>query len=556
MKIRTLLIYSAISASLVAVAPSALAANLMQVYRQALKSDPAFQKAESVWESEKENLPIAWSGYLTHFDIQAHINRLDRRAKPVSQSFSFNGTINDYGYSLTLTQPILNAANWMAIKEARAAVKSATATYMAASQDLMVRTATAYFDVLTASEKLRFTLANKRAVLRQLDTAQQKFNVGLIAITGVYDAQSAYDQALANEIVDRNALYNRMEDLRAITGRHYYSLYGIKKQVPLLKPKPNNIFSWVKVAEKQNYDLEASHFAMLAAEQNIHKQRQSRYPVINGILNYDDAFQTGLAPPAGSFEVKTRFIGVSADFPAFQGGGIIARTHQARYDYLTASNVFVFTHRDVVNKTRQSFLGVVSGISRIKADAQTISSSQKKLEATEAGLSVGTRTMDDVLDSLATLYDAQNTYAEDQYTYLSEIIALKDAAGTLSARDLQQITGWLKKNTIFDLPRKYYRKNNNNNSAHHYVAMKSKKSVEKVTKLSQVKKSNRRTDTISKTGHKNIAKKHVHGKLLTKAKIKERFALPQPTETMRVSPKSSHIVVVANLFPVPRKTRH
>ncbi len=414
--------------------------NLLQVYHQALLNDPVYAQAESTWHSQQMNLPIARAGYFPQLGLSGDATRNYKDTQPPS-SPSSNGYTWQYGYSLSLTQPIFNLATWNSIKGAGATVKAATATYLAAEQSLIQRTANAYFNVLQAYDQLRYTVSNKRAVYQQLVTAQQKFKVGLIANTDVYDARSEYDQVVAQEIASQNNLNIQLENLRAITGQHYVSLNSLGKKLPLLKPRPANIDRWVTIANKQNYGLKAQSYAVLAAMRTVKKTAAGGYPSLNLTGGFSESHIEGRASAHVTDEAAN--LGVALSYQPIQGGLVLASTKQARYDYVTASGKLEEVHRNVVNQTRSSYLSVLSGISQIKADRQRIISARNALSATKAGFSVGTRTMVDVLNDLSTLYQAQQKYADDQYAYLNNLIDLKAAAGTLKVSDLLQINSWL-----------------------------------------------------------------------------------------------------------------
>src|SRR3990167_8572529 len=214
----TVVITAAVLASL-----SVHADDLMQVYSQALAADPIFAQAQSTWKSQKMNLPIAEAGYLPQVTVTANSSRNYTQTFPnlssnVTSGISSSSYTWQYGYAVNLTQPIFNIAAWESIKNADATVKSATASYLAAQQSLIQRTATAYFNVLQAYERLRYTIANKRAVWQQFLMSREQFRVGLIAITDEYDARSRYDQVVANQIAAQNNLNIQLENLRAITG--------------------------------------------------------------------------------------------------------------------------------------------------------------------------------------------------------------------------------------------------------------------------------------------------------------------------------------------------
>lgn len=445
-------IYRIVLFSTLAFSLSAKADSLIEVYHQALLNDPVYAQAESTWHSEQMNLPIARAGYLTQLGFTAQGSRNYQATKPVTSQFTNNGYTWQYGYSLSLTQPIFDLVAWNDIKSASATVKAATATYLAAEQSLMQRTAQAYFNVMQASDQLRYIVANKKAVYEQLVTSEQKFKVGLIAITDVYDARSQYDQVVAQEIAAQNNLNIQLENLRAITGQHYQKLNGLGEKLPLLKPQPANIDQWVTVANAQNYQLKAQNYAVMAAMDNVKKIAAGNYPTLDLTSNYSkdytDEGAVNSINSASSISNEQADLGLSLSYNVIQGGLVIAQAKQARYDYVTASGKLEEVHRNVVNQTRSSFFSVLSGISQIKADRQRIISARNALSATEAGFKVGTRTMVDVLNDLSTLYQAQQQYADDQYTYLSSLIDLKVAAGTLNVSDLAQISGWLSRAVV------------------------------------------------------------------------------------------------------------
>lgn len=428
--------------------------NLMQVYAQAVKSDPIFSQAQSNWQAQKMNLPIAEAGYLPQFTVTA--NGGPGFTNSGSAFFGGEGTTNSqYGYNLSLSQTIFNVAAWAQIKSAGASVKAATATYLAAQQSLMQRTVQTYLNVLQAYDQLRYTVANKKAVKQQLVIATEQFRVGLIAITNEYEAKANYDQVVAQQIAAQNNLNTQLEALRQLTGRNYASLQKLGKKLPLICPQPNNIDQWVDVANTQNYSIKAQNYNVQAAMEKIKQQAASNYPSIaltgayaggNSTQNLNSTSTAGLST-SGSYTSGN--IGLSLNYQPIQGGLILASTQQARYNYATAAGLLEQTHRNVVYQARSSFLSVLSNVSQLKADRQTIVSARNALAATEAGLKVGTHTMVDVLTVMTALYHAQEQYAIDQYTYINNLIGLKAAAGTLSVADLQQINTWLKKTIYF-----------------------------------------------------------------------------------------------------------
>lgn len=458
MRLTTLLL--GISASSVLFV-GANADNLTQVYQQALISDPVFMKAQADWLVARENFPLALTGTGTAgtglFPNIAVISNYSKNYGHILNQFGENSAaFISKGYEVDLTQPIFNLATWLSISSARYTVKAATAQYLAAAENLMSRVANAYFEVLRANAKLTLTLAQKEQFLHQLITAEQKFKVGLIAITGVYDAQASYDKSIADEIKDRNDLQDRLEDLRAITGKKYTALTDLKAKIPLVMPRPQKMSAWVRVALKQNYTIQTDLNNMLASEQNIKVAATANVPTLNFTGSFSDvgAGAVNTPPLRGSTpNVATRqgSFGVALNFPVLRGGFDIANVKQQRYTYLSASDQLAVDHREVANLTRQAFLGIESGISQIKADKQAIISAKNQLEATKAGYIVGTRTMVNVLDSVTTLTQNQLSYADDRYNYVEGFVSLKEQAGTLSPQDIKHINYWLSKRIVFSL---------------------------------------------------------------------------------------------------------
>lgn len=446
---------TAFGAALLALSTCGVAADLVEAYNQALKNDPTFKKAQADWLSAKQTLALArtgnggvGTGLFPNLAIAGSYARVYE-----SQSNSSGDNSDDFDSSLvniSLTQPIFNLATWQSISSARYVVRAATATYLASAQDLINRVAFNYFEVLRANDKLNLTLAQKKQFKHQLTTAEEKFKVGLIAITGVYDARASYDRSRADEIRDRNDLQDRLEDLRAITGNYYGTVLTLKSHIPLVVPKPDNVNEWVKVGLRQNYVIQADLNNLFASRENIKVAAAAFLPTLNATVSYDDSTAGSLSTPPSTLPttnttVQETQVGLSLNFPLLSGGFNIVNTRQARYNYLSASDQVQVDRSNVESNTRQAYLGIESSISEIGADQQSIVSARNKLEATKAGYIVGTRTMVNVLDSVTSLTQVQLAYADDRYNYVEGIFNLKQQAGTLSPQDIQRINHWLGK---------------------------------------------------------------------------------------------------------------
>lgn len=439
--------------------PAASAQNLLDVFKDALQNDPTFQQAEAQWETTKQSVPIALAALLPQINSSGSFNA-NTVHRNVNNILVADGTFTSQLYTISLQQQVLNASLWAQLANANASVKSATASYTAAFQNLIVRTTQAYLNVLQNYDALRYTLANKRATYRQLVAEQQKFKVGLVAITDVYDAQSSYDTIVAQEIVVRNALDVSLEQLQAITGHYYLQLAGLgDKGVPLLPPQPRDINAWVKIARMQSYALLAQQYATKAAYNNILANAANHLPTVaiqGGYQKVLDLQQpvsvqaTTISPTTtANVDEEDASVGLVISLPLFNGGAIVAQTAQARYQYANQAATLELTHRQVVTQTRENYLNIVSAISQVQADVQAIKSATNAVTSTEEGYKVGTRTIVDLLNALTHLYQTQQQLAIDQYSYINGFAGLKQQAGTLSIQDIRTIDRWLTKQVMF-----------------------------------------------------------------------------------------------------------
>lgn len=425
------------------------AESLADVYRQALANDPTFKQAQADWLAAQQNLPIAVAALLPAIALQAGVNYNNQNITQ-DAAFTKNGPYDSTNYSLTLTQPVFNWGLWKSLESAQASVKAATANYYFAQQDLIARTVKAYLNVLQANDILRFTRATKAAFAEEYDTAKQKFDVGLVPITDVYDAQAKYDQSKAQELANINSLEDSLELLHEITDHDYLFLDGLSaKGIPLITPTPNNIDQWAQTASLQNYQLAAQRYVAESAKANIGVQAAGNLPSLGIQGSYSDQtqYERTLAFNGKTENLVSQLgtIGLAVNWNILSGGSVVAETRQARYQYTSARAKEETIHRQVVGATRQAFLGVNSDSAQIKADELSIKSSKSALTSARAGYLVGTRTLLDVLDDTTQLYQNQQSYANDQYAYINNFVSLKESAGTLSTDDLYKLSSWLTK---------------------------------------------------------------------------------------------------------------
>ncbi|KAF0190735.1 MAG: outer membrane channel protein [Gammaproteobacteria bacterium] len=421
---------------------AASAEGVLDIYRLADQYDTQLQQAEAAYRASLEARPQSRAGLLPSVGISANTtwNEQDR-TYPGNATFSGNEDFNSHGYSLNLTQPLYRHEAWVRYRQSQDTISGAEATLMTARQAMIVRAADRYFNVLAATDNLQFATAEKDAIKRQLEQTQQRFEVGLIAITDVLEAQASYDTAVAQEIEANNLLATSREVLRELTGRNHEIIAPLRADTPLVTPAPADIDAWTEKSLENSLALRAAEFAYDAARKEVAAQRAGHYPTLDAVASRSNTVSDG-----GSFgksDIDDTRIGLQLNMSLFQGGLVASQTRQARQGAEQASQAMEQQRRGAIRQTREAYLGVLAAISRVTAFKQARASSQSALEATEAGYDVGTRTTVDVLLARRTVFLAQRDYARSRYDYILNSLRLKQAVGTLSPADLEQVNAWL-----------------------------------------------------------------------------------------------------------------
>ncbi len=419
------------------------AEDLLAVYRLAQERDAVIQAAAAERRATLETRAQARALLLPQFSVSADYSRDRNKILDADSPFFKQETVHFWsrGYSLSLRQPVFNREFFVQQKQADAIVKGANASYAAAQQDLIVRVANAYFLVLAAMDNLEFAQAEKNANQRQLEQAKQRFEVGLIAITDVHESQAAFDAARAREIEARNLLSSAREALRVITGQYHEQLTVLASEIPLLTPDPQDIDAWAKQALAENLTLIATEYQVESAREEVERRRSGHYPTLDlaGSHRYadvDDGF-------FGGSETEDSSIGLQFNLPIYQGGAVSSRVREAIQRLEQSKDQLEQNRRQVLRQARDAYLSVLSGIETVKARKQAVISAQSALEATEAGLEVGTRTTVDVLSVRRNLFRNKRDHAKARYNYILDLLRLKQAAGTLSVADVEEINRWL-----------------------------------------------------------------------------------------------------------------
>ena len=437
------------------------AASVLDVYQQALQSDPLIHEAEARRMATLEALPQARGSLLPQIRAggswtsggRQGLQNFEVEDPPGSGNVDFrlvevDSASDTFVWNAELRQSIFRWDQWVGLKQAEKRVAKAEVDFEAAQQDLIVRVVTRYFEVLGAEDRLTSIHADRLAIARQLEQAKQRFDVGLIAITDVQESQAAYDQSVAAEIQAKRELATARELLREITGEYIPELSAPKDDFPLVSPNPADEGSWIDLAMDQNLALVSSRFDEEIARDDIAFRRTGHYPTVELVANYRDTdgeFEINriAGQPAGlspfPSDATDDSISIQLNIPLFEGGSTSSRVREAVYLHRASREQLQRVARETERSARDAYLGVLSEISRVNALAQAVASSRTALEATQAGFEVGTRTIVDVLNSQRSLYVAITNYYQSRYTYIGNVLRLKLAAGNLQIQDLEEI---------------------------------------------------------------------------------------------------------------------
>lgn len=418
------------------------AENLLQVYQQAKSTNPDLRSSAATRDAAFEKINQARSPLLPQLGLGADYtyNKGYRDSKDVNS--------NAKSASLQLTQTLFDMSKWRALtlQEKQAGIEDVT--YQTAQQNLMLNTATAYFNVLRAIDSLSYINAQKQAIYRQLDQTTQRFNVGLVAITDVQNARSQYDSVLANEVLARNTLDNALESLRQITGNFYPQLAGLNIE-RFSTQKPEAVNNLLKEAENRNLNLLSARLSQDLAREQIRSAETGYMPTLDltastGVT--DTRYSGSRTNNSNSFndsDAGQHRVGINFTLPLYSGGATNSQVKQAQHSYVSSSELLESAHRSVIQTVRSSFNNISASISSINAYKQAEVSAQSSLDAMEAGYQVGTRTIVDVLNATTTLYNAKQQLSSARYDYLINQLNIKSAQGTLSETDLQALNASL-----------------------------------------------------------------------------------------------------------------
>lgn len=409
-----------------------MAEDLMEVYGIALENDAQLSAARAARDAQKLAEPLARTTFRPMVSLSggASANRGD-------DTTTMNYSAANIG--VNLSQTLYDKQADLRLSQAGDQALQADTQYSGEEQALIVRVARAYFDILAAQDNLTFVQAQNAAIDRQLDQAKQRFDVGLIAITAVHEAQAVSDQARADLILAENELDNTREGLREILASDVARISPLVAAIPLEPPTPADIGHWGEIALENNLGILAARQGLEMARKEIEVQRAARSPQVDLVGSHTYSRSDG---DYDSDAHDTR-IGLQLSMPLWLGGSVPLSTDQSRLRFEQAREALEQQRRSVARQVRDAYRGVLSGISTVRALEAGVVSAQSALEATKAGFEVGTRTMVDVLNAERDLYSVKSKHAAARYQYVVAGLQLRQAAGTLGPQDLAKVNGWL-----------------------------------------------------------------------------------------------------------------
>ncbi len=434
-------------------APLPLRTDLVSVYREAVANNADLAAARAQFNALREVVPQARAGLLPQLSAGAEISntQTDVDTSQGSQSISRSGNL----YQASLSQPLFRADRWFGLKAAEATSEQAALEFSIAQQDLILQSAQSYFAVLRAQDNLAAVKSEEAAFRRQLDQANERFEVGLSDRTDMLEAQAGYDTARANRMLAQRQVDDAFQALFTLTNREYVALEGIEHSLPVLAPVPNDAKAWVDTAARQNLNLQAVNHAVTAAEETLRQRRAGHAPTVDAVASYrrgdNDSLgftNTGVSAVPGypryNGDVEQRTIGLQLNIPLYSGGLTTSQSREAYYRLDQTEQQRESLRRQVVENTRNLHRAVNTDVEQVQARRQSIVSNQSALEATEIGYRVGTRNIVDVLDTQRRLFAAVRDYNNARYDYILDNLRLKQAAGTLSPADLETLGQYLK----------------------------------------------------------------------------------------------------------------
>jgi len=433
-----------LGAAMGAVLPSAAAEDLLQIYRDALANDPTLASARATWLATQEAVPQARAGLLPSVTLVGNANRQNFYEKlHTDPSVSVTENFPAYNYTVSASQPLYRKQNLVALDQAKQTLGQSDYVLASVRQDLIVRVAQAYLDVLLARFNIELTESQKAAVSENLAQAKRNFEVGTATITDTNDAQAKYDQIVAQEISTQNDLDNKLAALRAIIGRAPKELKPFGGGFAPQLPTPNALDAWIEAAVRDNPQVRIAQANYDIAVLEVDRQRAGHYPTVDLVASFNQGYQGGSSSTsltsAAAFDSRLSVIGVQLNVPLYLGGLIDSRVRQAVANLEKTRQDLETARRSAQLSAQTAFNGVTSGVAQVNAFEQAVKSAQVSYDSTKLGLEVGVRTNLDVLNQQQQVFQTRFNLAQSYYNFVISGLRLKQAVGTLSDPDVDEL---------------------------------------------------------------------------------------------------------------------
>ena len=419
-------------------------ADLLEIYRAAQSSDATYASARAAWTAGQEKLPQGLSGLLPSASLSGSTQYNDRETRSRDPSVGTStGRFNSNALTFSVTQPLYRPQSAAAYEQAKTQVSQSDAVFAQSAQDLIVRVAQAYFDVLLAQDSVAFAQAQLSAIGQQLEQAKRNFEVGTATITDTHEAQARYDITFSAEIAARNDLEIKKRTLEVIIGRQAPGLVPLGDRFNPSLPEPNNMQNWAEQALRSNLQVRTAEASLTFASQEVTRNRAGHRPTLDAFATYSDSSSgSGTTGGIGS-DSTSKVIGLQLAVPLYQGGLINSRVREALANEDKARQDLESARRQAELSVRQAFLGVTSGLAQVKALEAALVSSRSSLDSTRLGQEVGVRTQVDVLNAQQQLFQTRRDLAQAKYNYILSLLRLKAAAGSLTEEELSLVNAWL-----------------------------------------------------------------------------------------------------------------
>ena len=449
-------------------AMQAQADTLWEIYLQALDNDPQLAADRANYRAGLEAENLGRSALLPQINATAEVRRTETDFSSIGTQFDDttgelfeldtdgDSTVDRTTYGARLDQALFDLPAWFGYKQGKMVSEQSAATFSADQQAMMIRVARAYFDVLRAHDVLEAAIAEEEALAKQLEQTQQRFEVGLTAITDVYDSRSAYDSARARRLTAQDDLLSNFDALSVLTGKYHENVAPLVDSFTVAPPVPADRAEWVEFALANNFDLKAARLNADAARFGARAAAAEHLPTLSASLSYfnteDDGDRSAVTrfrrvPELGSVRsavpisdsTEIQVAAINFDMPLYTGGRLSASRREARNQAFQAEDIRNLTERNTIQNTRTLHRAVTTDSSRVEARKQAVISAKSALDATQAGYEVGTRNIVDVLLAQRTLALSQTDYANALYDYVLNTLSLKQVAGLLAPQDLQNL---------------------------------------------------------------------------------------------------------------------